>query len=105
MFFVNRPRDTDETISLLLDDARGIYIPQAFYNHFDFLSWGLKSDDYMELSDPNNENYWEVWDTLLREAEYHEAPKQGEAIGHVWHLEQDGSLFAIRDDHESDEID
>ena len=95
--------DAMSTIVLLLDDARGIYIPQAFYEGFDFKSWGLNVLHFTALSSPDNETYWDAWEDLLRHAEYHEAPKPGESIGHVWRLHQDGCLFAVRDDHVWDE--
>lgn len=103
-FFVNVPkRDENSTIVLLLDESRGIYIPKAFYDGFDFASWGLNVSEYRDLSSPDNDLYWDTWDALLRDAEHHEAPKQGEAIGHVWTLYQNGSLFAVRDDHRWDD--
>lgn len=84
----------NDSIQLLLDDARGIYIPQAFYEGFDFGTWNLKLGDYSELRDPDLDGYWDAWDDLLREAEYHDDN------GHIWRLHQDGSLFAVRDDHD-----
>lgn len=91
---------SNSTIEILLDDARGIYIPQAFYEGFDFAAWGLNVSDYAELSSPDNEGYWDAWDDLLRKAEHHVAPEVGKSIGHVWRLHQDGCLFATRDDHD-----
>jgi hypothetical protein len=86
-----------DTIKLLIDEAAGIYIPRNFYENFDFASWNLKGDDFLELSSPDNEHYWEAWDDLLRQAEHHDYE------GRVWTLHQDGSLFAVRDDHTFDE--
>jgi hypothetical protein len=100
-FFVNLPRDVgvNEKIVLLLDESRGIYIPKAFYDGFDFATWGLNISKYRDLSDPANDVYWDAWHDLLCTAEYHAAPTPGKAIGHVWTLYQDGSLFAVRDDY------
>lgn len=95
--------NTNSTIELLLDDARGIYIPQAFYEGFDFGEWGLNVSDYTELSSPDNEGYWDAWDELLQNAEHHVKPTENEEFGHTWRLEQDGCLFAVRDDHETTE--
>jgi hypothetical protein len=85
------------TCEILLDEARGIYIPQAFYENFDFSIWNLKIEDYSELRDPDLDGYWEAWDELLRNAEYHDDN------GYVWRLRQDGSLFALRNDHNYEE--
>ena len=86
------------TIELLLDEARGIYIPQAFYEGFDFGAWNLKLDDYSGLRDPYLDGYWEVWEDLMNNAKYYDDN------GHVWHLYQDGSLFMVRDDHDMETL-
>ncbi len=85
---------------ILIDESAGIYIPRNFYRHFNFDDWGLKLCDYSELSDPDNDAYWDAWDDLCRHAEH------TDKTGTVWRLEQDGDLWAIRDDDEvSDETD
>ena len=86
-----------DTITLLLEESRGVYIPQSFYERFDFGSWNLNISDYSELSMPENAHYWDAWDDLLREAVLTDAD------GHRWTLYQDGDLFAVRDDHQWDE--
>jgi hypothetical protein len=73
---------------LLIDETRGIYIPFDFYHKFDFSSWGLNSSDYRDLSDPENEHYWDAWEELLEKAIHYN--EDG-----TWRLEQDGSLFAV----------
>lgn len=93
-FFIQTPKPkSTATILLLIDDAAGVYIPRNFYENFDLPSWGLKSDDYRDLSHPDNEFYWETWEDALRNA------KHVDDEGKTWTLEQDGSLFAIREDH------
>jgi len=79
-----------ETRILLIDESRGIYIPNNFYHNFDFASWNLNSSDYRELSSPDNEHYWETWQELLDNAVYYD-------IQGTWRLDQDGSLFAVLD--------
>lgn len=81
------------TQELLLDDHRGIYIPQAFYDYFDFAAWGLHKSAYPELASPNNEWYWEAWDEVLREATMKETTSDGWIV--EWYLYQDGDLWAI----------
>lgn len=81
---------------LLIDGAAGIYVPMRFYENFDFAAWGLKSDDYRDLSHPENEHYWDAWDDLLRDA------KHLDENGVEWTLEQDDDLFAVSDDAETD---
>lgn len=82
------------TITLLIDDAAGIYIPRNFYENFDFSTWNLKLEDYADLANPENEHYWDAWDDLLDNASY------SDKEGHTWTLYQDGDLFAVRDDHD-----
>lgn len=82
-----------EAVSILLSDARGIYIPRDFVQGFDVREWGLPKhpDDWaIEIcaSGPDTEDYWEAWDSILNEAKYCKD-------GHVWRLHQDGDLFAI----------
>ena len=85
---------SEDKITLLIDGAAGIYVPNKFYKNFDFKFWGLNKKDYSDLADPENEHYWDTWDDVLRNAEYKDKD------GYVWSLYQDDSLFAIRDDYE-----
>ncbi len=74
---------------LLLDGAHGIYIPNKFYNNFDFKVWGLDQAEYAELANIDNENYWDAWDDLIAKAVYTDPD------GRAWGLEMDdGNLFA-----------
>ena len=85
-------------IQLLLSDAHGIYIPKLFLESFlSFKVWGLRKADYKELNNPDNEYYWDKWDTCLNNAEH--TDKQG----NTWHLWQDGDLWAICTDLMTDE--
>lgn len=74
----------------LIDGSRGIYIPNSFYKNFDFSVWGLNKNDFSELSDVENEHYWDAWDDVLDKAKY----KDGD--GNLWVLDQDDSLFAVK---------
>lgn len=79
-----------QALELLLDSARGTYIPQNFVEEFKLEKFGLDPNSWevQTCADSDNENYWEAWETILNKAEYHED-------GNVWRLHQDGDLWAI----------
>jgi hypothetical protein len=52
----------DANLELLVNSAHGVYIPKIFWDQYKNYFPGF---DGSELSDPNNEYYWEVWDELL----------------------------------------
>lgn len=79
---------------LLIDGAAGIYVPRNFYENFDFANWGLRLSDYSDLSDPENQHYWDAWADVLDNA------KHVDEDGTVWMLEQDGDLFAVSGEEE-----
>lgn len=83
-------------IELLLSDSRGIYIPRDFYEGFDLDKWNLKAEDLTELSDPENDNYWDTWELVLNNAYF-------VIDGKKYTLYQDGDLLAIAYDHLTDE--
>ena len=85
-------------IQLLLRDAHGIYIPKLFLESFlSFKVWGLLKSDFKVLRNPDNEYYWDKWDTCLNNAEHIDND------GNKWHLWQDGDLWAICPDLMTDE--
>ena len=53
------------------DSARGIYIPQHFAESYNSEQWQAiaQSDLDILLSGPECENYWDVWDEVLNNAE------------------------------------
>ena len=76
---------------LLLDGARGIYLPKAFVALAE--EWeGIDPEDLEILeSGPENEWYWESWENVLREA-------RQTMEGKKWHLEEDEQgLYAVED--------
>ena len=82
--------DEFKKIEVLLDGARGIYIPQNFVECFYMSEWGVSDVDRQILEQgPDDELYWEAWDTVLRESEY------TDENGITWNLYQDGDLFAV----------
>ena len=76
-------------IALLLNSARGVYIPQNFVECVDADEWHLSEYDVKELSDYNNDFYWDAWNSVLDTAYFVDGP------GNKWTLFQDGDLWAI----------
>lgn len=82
-----------DNVILLLSDARGIYIPHDFASDFDFGEdgWqGVSTEELEVLVDAYHEDYWEVWNIVLSNAYYVDKPS-----GKVYHLHQDGDLWAF----------
>lgn len=76
---------------LLVDGNSGIYVPQSFVEAYDAAEWGISPEDESILNaGPDHEHYWDVWDDVLRDASY------TDDNGNVWHLWQDGDLFAVQ---------
>lgn len=84
-------------IHVLLDGSRGIYIPRDFVTGFDMDAWNVSEEDAQDCSDPENEYYWETWDSILNSASYTSKD------GRVWSLYQDSDLFAVAYDNLTDE--
>ena len=76
-------------IELLLNSARGVYIPQNFVECFDANEWHLSQYDVKELSNPANEFYWDAWNSVLDTAYFVDNE------GNKWTLFQDGDLWAL----------
>lgn len=77
-------------IEILLDDSRGVYIPQNFAEMFDMKTWGISDDTRnILLAGPTSENewYWEAWENVLSNASYIDT------AGNKWLLWQEGDLF------------
>ena len=87
-----------ENINLLLDSARGQYIPRDFIQGFDLTKFsGISESDIETLQNPDNEWYWESWESVLNNAEYkHED-------GRIFTLHQDGDLWLICYDNMTEE--
>ena len=79
-----------DNVEILLSDARGIYIPRDFDQGFDLTKWtGINESDVEILQDPENEFYWESWESVLNNAKF--TSDDGRTFS-LWH---DGDLFAI----------
>ena len=90
-----------DNVILLLSDARGIYIPRDFAQDFNFDvdGWqGVSTEERIILLDPDHEDYWEVWHIVLSNAYYFDKP-----TGRIYHLHQDGDLWAFCFDNMTDE--
>lgn len=77
-------------IQLLLNSARGVYIPQNFVEEFDLEKWGISSlkEEIEDCSDPDDDCYWDSWHRIMDYAEF------TDSNGYTWRLYQDGDLFA-----------
>lgn len=86
-----------DAVTLILSDARGIYIPRDFvtdnYNQIaedHCKAWQIEPDDAAILaSGTDHEYYWETWDTVLSNAQYIDEE------GNKYSLSQDGDLWAL----------
>lgn len=87
-----------DNVEILLSDARGIYIPRDFVQGFDLTRWeGISESDIEILQDPENEWYWDSWESVLNNARFTADD------GRVFSLWQDGDLFAICYEEMTDE--
>lgn len=78
-----------QAIELLLDANRGVDIPRDFAKEICLDQFtGISDEDLADIQDTNSDWYWEAWDSILNDAEYH-------GDGNVWRLYQDGDLFLI----------
>ena len=85
-------------IEILVGDNRGQYIPQFFAEYCSDKWDGIHPDDMQVLLDgPDNEWYWETWDSV------HTTAKHVDKNGNTWYLYQDGDLFAICEELMTDE--
>lgn len=84
-------------MNLLLSDSRGVYIPRDFADFGEH--WlGVKAEDLEILAaGPDHEHYWDAWDAVLGAATYVDEKCN------VWHLSQDGDLWAVCPDLMTDE--
>lgn len=59
----------NQAVILFCDSSSGIYIPQRFAAEImpQYLT-GVTQDQLNELADPDNEFYWDTWDTVLTNA-------------------------------------
>ena len=86
-------------VTLILSDARGIYIPRDFLTEGNgdvavqhCAAWGLTDanrEQWGDALDPESEGYWDAWAWITDNARYVDSD------GDVYSLYQDGDLFAL----------
>lgn len=91
---------TNKEPELLVNDAHGIYIAQLFckqYLPYITNAEELKEDIDICIDGPDNEYYWEAWDTLLNRIELTNDNKEKFSIGNLY---ESGDLWAIPEGYE-----
>ncbi len=88
---------------LLIDGNQGIYIPKQFAEQVivgNFICPNKREllQEWGELGNPNNEFYWESWETVLNDCILLDKD------GNRFTLHQDGDLWAIPEGCEVDEL-
>lgn len=85
----------DEDARLLLSDSNGIYIPQLYCQSLseeEAEESGIVWEDVLLCqSGPDEELYWEAWQSICDAAEWEED-------GEMWRLLQNGDLWQVRAD-------
>jgi hypothetical protein len=84
------------TVKLLVDECWGVRIPSRFCELYANDAWNIKELESQELSDTENPLYWETWESVRTNACFVDEQ------GYKWSLYQEGSLFAVREDHDWD---
>ena len=88
---------SNQSIVLLLSDARGTYIPRDFVEEFNMVDWNVTEEQAEGCKNCENEWYWESWETILNNAFYIDKK------GNKFSLHQDGDLWAICYDRMTEE--
>lgn len=85
-------------IKLLVSDHHGVYIPKVFMEVYNYEDWNINENEADSLSKGLDQDYyWDEWDYVLQKAEHKDEN------GNVWHLWQDGDLWAYCPELMSDE--
>ena len=85
--------ETESYIEILLDSARGVYIPANFVKCYNPSAWHVSQYDAQVLmQDMEDPEYWDSWENVLDTAYFIDK------AGNKWLLYQDGDLFAYRED-------
>lgn len=75
---------------VLVDGLFGIYIPKRFAALYGPILEGVEEDNLEILMEgPDHPEYWEVWESVLRDAVI------VDRNGQRYKIEQDGDLFAV----------
>ena len=76
----------NDSLILLVDSHHGIYIPQIFSEQFADL---LTTEQAKDLSNPDNEFYWEAWEDVLSNIQVEDKK------GNKYNIFQSEDLWAI----------
>lgn len=90
-----------DTKTLLVSDHFGVYVPKCFVDDYNLVAWGLDVGDpdvACVANGPDEEWYWEAWYSIMNKAKF--VGKDGK----VYHLHQDGDLWAVCWDDIADEV-
>ena len=93
----------NKNIIFLCDSHHGVYLPSVWAGNSENI-WNINQEDWNYIASTENvekEDYWEVWESILNNAEY------VDSTGKVWTLHHDGDLFAVAMDNmtEQEKID
>ena len=58
-------------MEILLSKELGYLMPKTFFEKVNFDLGNLDKEDWQELSHQNNDGYWEAWDKIFHDFEYH----------------------------------
>lgn len=85
---------------LLVSDAYGIYVPQAFTDRVDYAKvLYIDREDWEIIQQgPTADNYWEAWDCILSNAII------VSTTGARFYLHQDGDLWAVPVEYTFDDV-
>jgi len=93
----------EDELEHIVDDCRGIYIPQFFCQNYEKTE-GVDNEDWeICLSGPDHEHYWEAWDNILSSWETTEEDCNGLVFKIT--IEQDGALYQRRSFSHKESID
>jgi len=90
-----------EKFILLIDGHHGVYIPQIFASNFPTTDWGVTEEQADILLrgpdlEENAEEYWDAWDRVLNNAEWHSGNGEGESEKFVLYPGECGDLFMVK---------
>ena len=97
---MTKQTQTTKEPELLVNDHRGIYIPQYFcqtYRAYITNMEEVKEDFNICLSGPDNADYWDAWDNLINNVNFTNDKGEKYTIGNLY---ESGDLWAIPEGYE-----
>lgn len=84
-----------ERTEMLIDGQNGVYVPYKFAWNMAEVWQDIDPEDLAILkTGPGNPQYQDAWDNVLFSAKFEDSE------GNIWHLYQEGDLFAYTGDGE-----